>query len=99
VHGQVHARERDRGADFLLAVDRQLARGIFLVLCNEAGALHEHAARTGRGIKHRAVIRFEHFHDETYDAGRRKKLAAALTFRAREFAQEIFVDSAERIVV
>src|SRR6266566_6264969 len=45
------------------------------------------------------MIRLKHFDEESDDTGWRKKLAASLTFRAREFAKEVFVDSAERVVV
>ena len=45
------------------------------------------------------MIRLYHFYDKPDDGRRRKKLAASLTFRARKFAEEVFIDSAERVVV
>ncbi len=99
VHGEVHAREGDGRADFFVAVNGELARRVFPMLGDEARALHEHAARAAGRIEDAAVIRLQHFDDEADDAGGRVKFAALRALGAGEFAEEVFVDAAEGVVI
>ena len=54
--------------------------------------------RNRRRVEHAAVIGLKDLHDQADDAARREELAAFLPFRARELAEEIFVDPAEGVV-
>ena len=45
------------------------------------------------------MVRFQYFDQQAHDAGRRVELAALLPFRPGEFAEEVFVDTAEGVVV
>ena len=77
---------------------REFCGRVLSVLLHEAGALDKHAAGTAGGVEHAAVIRLENLDDQADDAARREELAALLPFRARELAEEIFVDPAEGVV-
>ena len=65
--GKVHLAELDSLLDALLAVDGQSLVAAAAMLLNEAGALHEHAARAARGIENLAVERFDRLDDQSHD--------------------------------
>lgn len=69
------------------------------MLLHKSRALHEHTTGTAGGVEHAAVIGLQDLHDQANDAARREELAALLPFRARELAEEIFVDPAEGVVI
>jgi hypothetical protein len=69
------------------------------MLLHEAGALDEHAAGTAGGVEHATVIGLKDLHDQADDATRCEELAAFLPLCSGEFAEEIFVDPAEGVVV
>ena len=84
-------------ADSLLAVDRDFIRRVFLVVLDEPRALHEHAARSARGVKDPPVVWLDDFDDELDDGGRREEFAALLSLLHREIAEEVFVNFPEDI--
>ncbi len=99
VDGEVHARQASGVVGLFHAVDEQFVGGIFLVLGHEARALHEHAAGAAGGIEDAPVKRLDHFDQQAHDGAGRVELAALLPFGAGEFAEEVFVDATEGIVV
>jgi hypothetical protein len=76
VHGEVEAAQAAGFVGFFDAADREFGGGIFLVLGDEARRLHEHAARTARGVEDAAVEGFDDFGEQAHDARRRVELAA-----------------------
>ena len=99
VHRQVHAAELDGIGDLLLAMNRQFRGRVLLVFSHEAGALDEHAAGSAGRVQDAAVIGLQDFDQQAHDAGWRVELAALLPFRPGEFAEEVFVDASEGVVV
>ena len=68
VHGEVHLAQPHRLGRLLLAVDADLGAGVLLVVLDEAGALHEHAARAAGRVEDAAVERLDDLDDELDDA-------------------------------
>src|SRR5437879_2769378 len=97
--GQVHPAEVGGGLNFFLTMDGEFCRGIFLMFRYEAGGLDEHTAGTAGGIQDTPVERFEHFDEKSDDAAGSVEFAAFLSFRAGKLAEEIFVNSAEGVVI
>jgi len=94
VHGEVQARQ---SAGLVGLLDATVGGRVLLVLGNEAGRLHEHAARAAGRVEDAAVEGFDHLGEQLDDAGGRVELAAALALAHRELAEEVFVDPAEHI--
>ena len=94
--GEVHHGEAARGGVALLAVDADVAEPA-AVGFDEFLRLHEHAAGTAAGIVNAAFVGCEHLDEKSHDALRGVELAAFLSFRTREPAQEIFVDASEQV--
>ena len=78
VHGQVHLAQAHGLGHPLLAVDAELGAGALLVLLDEAGALHEHAARAAGRVEDAAVEGLDDLDDELDDGGGGEELAALL---------------------
>jgi hypothetical protein len=72
---------------------------LLLVFSYEAGAGYEHAARTARGVEDTSVIGFNHLSQQADDAGWGVEFAAFLALGAGKFAEKIFIDAPEGVVV
>ena len=99
MHGKVEAAEAAGFIRFFYAANRQLGCRIFLMLGHEAGRLHKHAARATGRIQNAAMEGLDDLRQQAHDAGWRIKLAAALALGHGEFAEEVFVNASESIVV
>jgi hypothetical protein len=69
------------------------------VALDEAGRVHEHAARAARGIEDAPVKRLDDLHDQADDGRRREELAALLAFGRGELTEEVLVDETECIAL
>jgi hypothetical protein len=78
-----------------LSLTEQLAKARRFT--DNLGALHEHAARPARRVKHLALERLDDLHDQPHNRLRRKELATEATFRHGEARQEVLVNQPERI--
>ena len=79
IHREIHLGEVDGLESLFLPINEHAAVAVlqFLaMLLNELRRLHEHAARTARGIEHLAAVRLDDLHHEADDGARREKLAA-----------------------
>ena len=80
-------------------MNSQFRERVLLVFCYEAGTLNKHAAGAAGLVQNAAVVWLQDFDQETHDVGWRVELAALLPFSSGEFAEEVFVDAPEGIVV
>mmetsp|Transcript_44311 Transcript_44311/g.78311 ORF Transcript_44311/g.78311 Transcript_44311/m.78311 type:complete len:886 (+) Transcript_44311:1866-4523(+) len=99
VHGEVHLGELHRLQRLLGAANEhvEVSRLVGLVLQDEVGRLHEHAAGAAGGVEHLAAVGLDDFGHQLDDGARREELAAALALAEREVGQEILVDLAEHV--
>ena len=96
-NGEVHPRQFPGGVVGFLPVNRDVAHAP-AVFFHEFFRLHEHAARTAARIEHAAFVGFQHGDEHLHDALRGVELAAALAFRAGEFAEKVFIDAPEHVL-
>src|SRR5260370_36237419 len=80
-----------------MAIDRKIADAAAVAL-DDLLALYEHARRSAAGIVNAALVRLNHFHQQTDDTARRIELAALLAFRRGELAKEVFIDAAQNVL-
>lgn len=99
VDGQVHPGQADGPGGLLLAVEADLAAGVFAVAGHELGALDKHAAAATGRVQDFAVIRLDDLHDQFDQGGGGEELAAALAFGLSELAQEVLVNFAKDIAL
>ena len=99
MYGEVEATQTPGFVGLFHTADCELGGGVLLVLGHEARRLHEHTAGTARRVEDAAVERFDDFGEQADDAARCVELAAALALGHGEFAEEIFVDAPEGVVV
>ena len=77
---------------------RRTARGWpTSVALHELRALHEHAARSARGVEDPAVERLDDLDDQSDDRVRREELATEAALRRGEVGEEVLVDQPERV--
>jgi len=99
VDRQVHPAQHGSLGHLLLTMNGQFGGRVLFVLADKASTLDEHAAGAAGRIGNAAVVRLEHFDEKFDNARRRVKLAAFRACRSGELAEEIFIDSAEGIVI
>ena len=93
---EVHVSEAPGRRVRLLTEDRD-AGLLPAVSFDKALGLHEHARRAAARVVHAPLVRFEHLHQQSYDAAGCKELAAALALGLGELAQEVLVHATEHI--
>lgn len=70
MHREVHAAEASGFVGFFDAVNGELrAENLLCSATERAGRLHEHTARTARGVEYVPMIGFKDFDDQVDDAG------------------------------
>ena len=99
LHGEVEAAQAAGSVGLFDADDSKPSCGVPPVPRDPARRLHEHPAGATGGVEDAAVKRFDDFGEQADDATRRVELAAFLAFGAGEFAEEVFVDAPESVVV
>ncbi len=96
VDGEVHVGQSPGGRVGLLAEDGDVGL-VAAVGFGKLFGLDEHAAGAASGVVDAAGVGFEHLDQHADDGARRVELAAELAFGSGELAEEVFVDSAERV--
>lgn len=97
-HGEVHLGQLVGGGGELLPVNRDVL-GVAVVAFDKLERLHEHAARAATGVVDLALVGLDHFGDEIDDALRGVELAPQLALGGGEFAEEVFIDPADGVLL
>ena len=96
-NGQVHLSQPPGGMVRFLAVDADVADSTAVGL-DELFRLDEHSAGTAAWVIDSALVRSQHFDQNTDHAAGRIELAALLSLGAGELREEIFIDAAEDVL-
>ena len=96
--GQVHLGQLVGGGGLFLAVDGDVFL-VALVAFHKLHGLHEHAAGAAAGVVDLAVVGLDHFRQQVNHALGGIELPAALAFGGGEFAEEVFVDAANDVLL
>ena len=97
-NGEVHLCKLVCGLGVFLAVNGDIFL-VAVVALNEFETLYEHTARTTARVINLALERLNHFGDEVDDALRSIEFSFTLTLGDCEFAEEVFVNSADKVVL
>ncbi len=97
-HGEVHLGQLVGGGGELLPVDGDVFLAA-VVAFDKLDGLDEHAAGAAAGVVDLAFVGLDHFGDEIDDALGGVELAPELAFRSGEFAEEVFIDPADGVLL
>ena len=97
-HGEVHLGQLVGGGGELLPVDGDVLL-VAVVAFDKLDGLHEHAARAAAGVVDFAPVGLDHFGDEIDDALGGVELAPELALGGGEFAEEVFIDPADGVLL
>lgn len=97
-HREVHLGQLVGGGGELLPVDGDVL-GVAVVAFDEFERLHEHAAGATAGVVDLALVGLDHFGDEIDDALWGVELAPELALGGGEFAEEVFIDPADGVLL
>src|SRR5665213_1030296 len=99
---KIHLGKPPRRVVRLLTTDRHAVARLAAIAVavgmrrNEIGRLNEHAARSAAWVKDTALIRRQHFDQNSHDAARRVELSALLAFGAGELLSLIHISEPTR---
>ena len=97
-NGQIHLCQFVGGVGIFLSIDRDVT--LVTVMClDELHALYEHTSRTTTRVVNLTTIRLYHLCYQVDDGLRRIVLTFTLTFGNGKLTEEVFIDTADEIVL
>jgi hypothetical protein len=96
-HREVHFAQPPSRVIRLLPVDGDVTDAP-AVAFDKLFRLHKHAARAAAGVVDSALVRLQHLDEHSHHRAWRVELAAALSFRTCEAAEEVFVYAAKDVL-